>query len=350
MLEQLVVLRGESCPSHTSPFPSIRHSLALVLEQLVVRKGGSCPSPTSLIISFPLQVLTYFIFRYTNFSSLSGSLIPSLSGTVRRTLTHPTTMMEKPKCNNSGGKTVPTRISRGTHQGVSTLRRSQRSRAQQVTTTTSSRDSSRDRHPAQIEGISTGALAVPARVRCHPRSSRALLLHHHQGISLRAVSIRLVRIDEPQSSSGTAGTATTTAATGESNFINSIRDCRVTLTRLGPCEPLPTRASPPDSPAPPTMASPVPPTVPRVPTNGTGSSSQIRILQLNMARSATVAGEVNQLVAEKRLDVLLLQEPHVLQQGRSWSLVGLGTGVRVAATLTERPWAAVGVSNPDLQV
>ena len=40
-----------------------------------------------------------------------------------------------------------------------------------------------------------------------------------------------------------------------------------------------------------------------------GKPTGVRILQLNMQRSAVVTGEVRQLIAEKRLDVLLLQEP-----------------------------------------
>jgi len=38
-------------------------------------------------------------------------------------------------------------------------------------------------------------------------------------------------------------------------------------------------------------------------------STGVRILQLNMRRSQIVSGEVRQLAFEKRLDVLLLQEP-----------------------------------------
>ncbi|KMQ90177.1 reverse transcriptase [Lasius niger] len=74
------------------------------------------------------------------------------------------------------------------------------------------------------------------------------------------------------------------------------------------------------------------------------------MLQLNMRRSAVVTGEVRQLIVEKRLDVLLLQEPHVKKQGLSHTFVGLGIGMRVAAVRSQRPWAAVAVCNPKFQI
>lgn len=80
------------------------------------------------------------------------------------------------------------------------------------------------------------------------------------------------------------------------------------------------------------------------------ASTGIRMLQLNMRRSAVVTGEVRQLVAKKRLDVLLLQEPHVRKQGAGHTFVGLGVGMRVAAVRSQRPWAAVAVCNPQFQM
>lgn len=74
----------------------------------------------------------------------------------------------------------------------------------------------------------------------------------------------------------------------------------------------------------------------------------IRVLQLNMRRSIVVSGEVHQLASEKRLDVLLLQEPYVRKQNSSHTFYGLGTGFRVAAVRSQRPWAAVAISNPNL--
>ncbi|KMQ87765.1 hypothetical protein RF55_12867, partial [Lasius niger] len=64
---------------------------------------------------------------------------------------------------------------------------------------------------------------------------------------------------------------------------------------------------------------------------------------LQLKRSAVVMSEVRQLIVEKRLDVLLLQEPHVKKQGSSHIFVGLGVGMRVAAERSQRPWAAMVV-------
>lgn len=80
------------------------------------------------------------------------------------------------------------------------------------------------------------------------------------------------------------------------------------------------------------------------------ATTGVRILQLNMRRSTVVTGEVRQLVAEKRLDVLLLQEPYVRKQGQSHTFYGLGTGMKVAAVRSHRPWAAVAVCNPKFQM
>ncbi|XP_026830320.1 uncharacterized protein LOC113563197 [Ooceraea biroi] len=66
-----------------------------------------------------------------------------------------------------------------------------------------------------------------------------------------------------------------------------------------------------------------------------------------MRRSAVVTGEVRQLVAEKRLDVLLLQEPYVRKQSHSHTFYGLGTGMRIAAVRSHHPWAAVATCNPN---
>ena len=70
-----------------------------------------------------------------------------------------------------------------------------------------------------------------------------------------------------------------------------------------------------------------------------------RVLQLNMQRSGKVSGEVRELVAKKRLDVLLLQEPHVRREGSSYLVAGLGIRAKVAAVSSQRPWAAVALCN-----
>ena len=66
-------------------------------------------------------------------------------------------------------------------------------------------------------------------------------------------------------------------------------------------------------------------------------------MNLNMQRSAVVAGEA--LVAERRLDILLLLEPYAGKLGSSDTVRRLGSAVGVAAIRSQYPWAAVAVSN-----
>lgn len=79
-----------------------------------------------------------------------------------------------------------------------------------------------------------------------------------------------------------------------------------------------------------------------------GRSTGVRILQLNMRRSTVVTGEVRQLIKEKRLDILLLQEPYSQKRDKGHVVCGLGLGNQVAASKTDRPWAAVVVCNPGI--
>ncbi|KAK2578854.1 hypothetical protein KPH14_000799 [Odynerus spinipes] len=60
------------------------------------------------------------------------------------------------------------------------------------------------------------------------------------------------------------------------------------------------------------------------------AATGVRVLQLNLGRSATATREVRQLISEKRLDVLLLQEPYVQKRAKGYVFVGLGTGMRMA--------------------
>ena len=69
-----------------------------------------------------------------------------------------------------------------------------------------------------------------------------------------------------------------------------------------------------------------------------------------MQRSAVVTGEMRQLLAEKRLDVLLLQEPYAGKLGSSVSICGLGLGVSVATARSQNSCAAVAVCNPDYEI
>lgn len=69
-----------------------------------------------------------------------------------------------------------------------------------------------------------------------------------------------------------------------------------------------------------------------------------------MRRSTVVTGEVRQLAAKKRLDVLLLQEPYVRKHGASHTFYGLGNGMKIAAVRSERPQALVAICNPQFQM
>ncbi|KAK2578849.1 hypothetical protein KPH14_012204 [Odynerus spinipes] len=80
------------------------------------------------------------------------------------------------------------------------------------------------------------------------------------------------------------------------------------------------------------------------------AATGVRVLQLNLGCSATATGEVRQLISEKRLDVLLLQEPYVQKRAKGYAFVGLGTGMRVAAVRSKHPWATVAVCNPAFQM
>ena len=68
-------------------------------------------------------------------------------------------------------------------------------------------------------------------------------------------------------------------------------------------------------------------TLPAAPVSRNARTTGIRIMQLNMQRTAVVAGEVRQLVAEKRLDILLLQEPYAGKLGASGTVRGLRSEV-----------------------
>lgn len=75
-----------------------------------------------------------------------------------------------------------------------------------------------------------------------------------------------------------------------------------------------------------------------------------RVLQLNMARSAAVTGEVRQLVSKKLIDILLLQEPYVRKQDASHTFYRLGTSFKVHVVRSQRPWAMVAISGPETQM
>ncbi|KAK2574894.1 hypothetical protein KPH14_008346 [Odynerus spinipes] len=80
------------------------------------------------------------------------------------------------------------------------------------------------------------------------------------------------------------------------------------------------------------------------------AATGVSVLQLNLGRLATATGEVRQLISEKRLDTLLLQEPYVQKRAKGYAFVGLGTGIRVAAVRSKHRCVAVVVCNPAFQM
>ena len=76
----------------------------------------------------------------------------------------------------------------------------------------------------------------------------------------------------------------------------------------------------------------------------------IKILQLNMGRSKQVAGEIRSLVGVKKIDILLLQEPRSRSRGGTHWCEGMDSGTKVIATRKEQPWAAIAITNPDIEV
>ncbi|KAK1117326.1 hypothetical protein K0M31_016700 [Melipona bicolor] len=69
-----------------------------------------------------------------------------------------------------------------------------------------------------------------------------------------------------------------------------------------------------------------------------------------MQRSAVITGEVRQLFAKRRVDLLLLQEPYAEKLGASGTVQVLGTRVGEAAVHSQYPWAAVALSNPNFEI
>lgn len=98
-----------------------------------------------------------------------------------------------------------------------------------------------------------------------------------------------------------------------------------------------------------TIANP-PPFPAKVAVPGGGNFHSIRALQLNMRGDNKVSSEVRQMIKAKKLDVLLLQEPYVRRSQQTYVLFGLGTSTKVAATRTERPFAAIAICNPSFQM
>ena len=69
-----------------------------------------------------------------------------------------------------------------------------------------------------------------------------------------------------------------------------------------------------------------------------------------MSRSHPVAGELRQLVETQKLDVLLLQEPPARVRGGVHTCGGLGLSTKYVASHDKKPWAAIAVTNPQLEI
>lgn len=73
----------------------------------------------------------------------------------------------------------------------------------------------------------------------------------------------------------------------------------------------------------------------------------IRIAQVNADRAKVVMGEVREIIVERKIDVMLLQEPYVVKG----KVIGFGSSYRVVQHVRgERPWAAVVIANENIGV
>lgn len=194
-----------------------------------------------------------------------------------------------------------------------------------------------------LSPVPSNLLSLASRSRT-PASSADCGNHggqlRHAG--LRAVKIGLVRCDSLSERLGSVGTAANVGLARNNHAAAPVlRSVQIVLDR---CDRV-TGAN----------ASDVNRNPPRVPNaiqapRVTANTTEFRVLQLNMRRSTVVTGEVRELVKEKKLDILLLQEPYVRKQDQSHTFYGLGTGMKVAAVRSARPWAAVALCNPNFQM
>ncbi|CAD6215004.1 GSCOCG00012837001-RA-CDS, partial [Cotesia congregata] len=76
----------------------------------------------------------------------------------------------------------------------------------------------------------------------------------------------------------------------------------------------------------------------------------LRVLQANLRNDRAGTLEASQLWEEKRIDVLLLQEPYAAYSNNSFKIPGFGCGIQVAAETRSRPYAAVCLTNPKYQL
>ncbi|CAG5073501.1 Similar to Retrovirus-related Pol polyprotein from type-1 retrotransposable element R1 (Fragment) (Bradysia coprophila) [Cotesia congregata] len=84
-------------------------------------------------------------------------------------------------------------------------------------------------------------------------------------------------------------------------------------------------------------------------TRGVGVEG-FRVLQANLRNDRAGTLEASQLWEEKRIDVLLLQEPYAAYSNNSFKIPGFGCGIQVAAETRSRPYAAICLTNPKYQL
>ncbi|XP_044580730.1 uncharacterized protein LOC123262532 [Cotesia glomerata] len=75
-----------------------------------------------------------------------------------------------------------------------------------------------------------------------------------------------------------------------------------------------------------------------------------RVLQANLRNDKAGTLEASQLWEEKRIDVLLLQEPYAAHSNNSFKIPGFGCGIQVSAETRSRPYAAICLTNPKYQL
>lgn len=193
------------------------------------------------------------------------------------------------------------------------------------------------RRSAAASSVRSSSLLAPSTVRRGtPRVARASSARSQSaGSGLRAVQVVLARCDEARIRAAKVVLARCDEqVTSQASSVSVRQIDRPTAAERDANRPV-------NPPSPVQGAAP----------GGTRArTTDIRILQLNMRRSAVVSGEVRELVGRKQLDILLLQEPHVRMQGQSLAFCGLGIGMRIAAVRSEKPWAAVAVCNPSFHM
>lgn len=74
-------------------------------------------------------------------------------------------------------------------------------------------------------------------------------------------------------------------------------------------------------------------------TQDTAAPETLRVGQINLARARLATDEARSYAAANQLDLLLIQEPYVV----NGKVAGFGHSARVAQVATTTPWAAIVV-------